>query len=265
MENETLNNQEVNSNSEVVNMPEPMSFIDKLVGVFTSSGEVFGSIKNFPPKALDWIIPTLILVIVVIASQLIQMNNPVIKSELRQKQVQAMQKYVDEGKMTQEQMDQALDNMEKMKGFQLFGLFIGVPVGTLIVMAFMALVYWLLVKLALKGKTGYGYVFVLLGLTNIIVVIQVIITLILSIVLGKFNAAPNVGLVVSSITQGPMYTILKSLDPFSIWSMIVVGIGLAKLSDTNVTKSIIWVFILWIIYILLSAFVLSKVPFFGGM
>jgi len=265
MENETLNNQELNPNSEVVNTPEQMSFIDKVVGVFTSPGEVFSSIKNFPPKAVDWIIPTLILIIVVIASQLIQMNNPIIKSELRQKQIQAMQKYVDESKMTQEQMDQALDNMEKMKGFQLMGIFIGVPIGTLIVMAFMALIYWLLVKFALKGKTGYGYVFVLLGLTNLIAVIQVIVSLILSVVLGKFNAAPNVSLIVSSVTQGPMYSIFKSLDPFSIWSMIVVGIGLAKLSDTIVTKSIIWVFILWIVYILLTAFVLTKVPFLGGM
>ena len=104
-----------------------------------------------------------------------------------------------------------------------------------------------------------------MGLTSIFGIIEVIITLILSILMGKFNAAPNLSLLVSSVNSGPMFSILKSMDPISIWSMIVVGIGLAKLSSSTKMKSLIWVVGLWVVYILLAAFVLSKIPFIGGM
>lgn len=271
MERDTFNNQTTNDNNdnqentnELAQTQEPMSFTDKVIGIFTNPGDVFTNIQAFPPKVIDWLIPTLCLIVLIIASQLIQMNNPVIKNELRQKQITAMQKYVDEGKMTQEQFEKTIDSMDNMKGFQLIGIFVGVPIGTLIVMAFMALVYWLLAMLALKGKTKYGYVFVLMGLVNLIGALQVIVTLILSIILGKFNAAPNLTLLVSGLDKGPLHSILNSIDPFSIWSMIVIGIGLAKLTLKDVSKGVMWVLILWIVYILLSAFLLSKLPFFGG-
>lgn len=266
MENDTMQlNNQGEEPTDLTPENEPMSFTDKLIGVITEPGNVFAGVKKFPAKVADWLIPTLILIVFVIASQLIQMGNPVIKNELRQKQIAALQKYVDEGKMPAEQMDKAIEGMEKMQSFQLIGIFVGVPIGIFFVMAFMALIYWLIGKYGLKGDPKYGHVFVLMGLTSVIGILQTVVTLILSILLGKFNAAPNMTLLVSSVTQGPMFSILKSIDPISIWSMIVVGIGLAKLSSADTTKSIIWVVSLWVVYVLLAAFVFSNIPFFGGM
>jgi hypothetical protein len=266
MENDTLEVQQPGTeNSEPDPGTEQMSFTDKVVGVITEPGAVFESIKKFPVKVTDWLIPVLIMIVFIIASQLIQMANPAIKSELRQKQIATLQKYVDEGKMPAEQFDKAIEGMDKMQSFQLIGTFVGVPIGTFFVLAFMALIYWLIGKFGLKGEPKYGHVFVLMGLTSVFSIIEVIITLIISILMGKFNAAPNLSLVFSSINSGPMFSILKSIDPISIWSMIVVGIGLAKLSSSTTIKSLYWVIGLWIIYILLAAFVLTKIPFLGGM
>jgi hypothetical protein len=266
MENDTLEVQkpEMDNNESDPGM-EQMSFTDKVVGVITEPGVVFESIKKFPVKITDWLIPTLILIVFIIASQLIQMGNPAIKSDLRQKQIATLQKYVDEGKMPAEQFEKAIEGMDKMQSFQLIGTFVGVPVGTFFVLAFMALIYWLIGKFGLKGEPKYGHVFVLMGLTSVIGIIEVIITLIISILMGKFNAAPNLTLLISSVNSGPMFSILKSIDPISIWSMIVVGVGLAKLSSSTTLKSLYWVIGLWVIYILLAAFVLTKIPFMGGM
>ena len=266
MENDTMEVQQPGmEDKETDPGTEQMSFTDKLVGVITEPGAVFESIKKFPAKTVDWLIPILIMIVVIITSQLVQMSNPVIKSELRQKQIATMQKYVDEGKMPQEQLEKAIENMDRMQSFQLIGIFVGVPIGTFFVMAFMALIYWLIGKFGLRGEPKFSHVFVLMGLTSIFGIIEVIITLILSILMGKFNAAPNLSLLVSSVNSGPMFSILKSMDPISIWSMIVVGIGLAKLSSSTKMKSLIWVVGLWVVYILLAAFVLSKIPFIGGM
>jgi hypothetical protein len=241
---------------------EQMSFTDKIVGLFTEPGNVFDSIRQFPIKVVDWLIPILIMIAFVITSTLIQSNNPAIKSELRQQQLANMQKAVDEGKMTQDQVEKNLDTIEK---FKVFGILIGVPIGTFVMMAFMALIYWIIAKYGLGGSPSYGHVFVLMGLTSIFGIIEVIITLALSILMGKSNAAPNLSLLVSSVNSGPMFSILKSIDPISIWSMIVVGIGLGKLSLADTKKSLIWVIGLWIIFILLGAFVFSKLPFMSGM
>jgi len=262
MENDTMDIQ--NSGSESSPENEQMSFTDKMIGVITEPGAVFAGIKQLPPKVADWLIPTLIMIVIIIASQLIQMSNPVIKNELRQKQIAALQKYVDEGKMPAEQMERAIEGMDQMRSFQLIGIFVGVPIGTYVVLAFMALIYWLIGKFGLRGDPKYGHVFVLMGLTSVISILQVIITLILSILLGKFNAAPNASLLVSGM-EGPMLSLLKSIDPISIWSTIVIGIGLAKISSADTVKSIIWVVGLWVVFALLSAFVLSSIPFLGGM
>src|SRR3989339_920698 len=108
-----------------VDEQEPeLSHSDKLVGVFSEPGKTFASIAKFPIKTIDWALPVLAMFIVVIISQIIMMGNPQIKGEMRQKQIDAIEKrlqdQVENGTLTKQQAEEQQqtieDQMDKMSG-----------------------------------------------------------------------------------------------------------------------------------------------------
>jgi len=266
MDNENLNQNTTNESTEQISPEqEQMSFSDKLIGIFSEPGKVFSEFRQFPIKTVDWLIPTLLSIVIVILSQMIQMNNPTIKQDLRDKQIKAMQKYVDEGRMTPEQLDQAVENMDRYQSFQYIGIFVGIPIVSFIVLFIVALVYLLLGKYGLRGDPKYVSILAVVGIVNMIGIVEVLITTILSILLGKMQATPSVALLFSQMSQGPAYALLNKINPFTFWELVVIGIGLAKVSNKEVIKGIYWVFGLWIVFTLLAVFALSKIPFLGGL
>jgi hypothetical protein len=50
-----------------------MSFTDKVAALFTEPSNVCESIKNYPPRKIDWLVPTLIVIIVIVFSTIMQM------------------------------------------------------------------------------------------------------------------------------------------------------------------------------------------------
>jgi len=47
-----------------VEIAKPMSFTDKLVGVFSSPGELYENVRQTPPTSSNWVLPTIILIVV---------------------------------------------------------------------------------------------------------------------------------------------------------------------------------------------------------
>ncbi len=82
-----------------------LSHSDKIAGVFSEPAKTFEITSKFPLRTIDWILPIILLLILSIISQFILFNNPEISYQMQQKQREAVQKMVDEGKITQEQAD----------------------------------------------------------------------------------------------------------------------------------------------------------------
>ncbi len=95
---------------------EDFGHTDKVIGLFTSPTATFERIARFPPKALDWVIPLVMLILLVIVSNLVMMNNQEIAYQIKQKQIEASEKGINqavaEGKMTKEQADAQMTRME---------------------------------------------------------------------------------------------------------------------------------------------------------
>jgi len=238
---------------------ENISIGDAMAGVFSEPGNTFLSVKSSSKKNY-WLIPLLILIVVSMLSSILVTRDEELTSEIKTQQKEAMKKRFDEaikeGKMTKEQADEQLAQTEKMFGgstFVIFGL-IGSIAGVLIIFFLKALIYWGGLKL-FKGSAGYGDIMNVLGLTALITAIQMVVDTVLAILMGKLlmNIGP-VLLISKEAVSKDMFAFIANFDLINIWYTIIVGIGLAKVSELKSSVTIPFVFALWLVWVLLSSF-----------
>jgi uncharacterized membrane protein YeiB len=137
-------------------LPAAPSLGNTISDVFNSPSEVFQSLKNTAPSPILWVAPLIATLLIVVISVIMIFTNDMLKSEMKETQSKAIQKMVDEGKLTQEQADQAESRTESMGGMMIaFGI-----IGGVIFMAVFyfggALFLWLANKTILKSAVGYG-------------------------------------------------------------------------------------------------------------
>jgi len=236
---------------------EELSHSDKMIGLFTEPGETFDAIAKIPPKAMDWLLPMISFLVIIIISNFILFQNPEIKlqfDEMLDKKVAEVEAQFDEkvqkGEMTESEKEAALEQTRGGMKFFTGPVMRSVTavVYTFIGLFFMALIYFLLSKFALNGEGTYGGTLIARGLPVYILVVQVIFVAILSMVMNKLlfdtSAASFLDAERGTITS----FLLGRIDPFAIWFYSVVGIGLAKMFKSDATvKFIVVVFAFWII------------------
>lgn len=245
------------------------SHSDKLVGVFTEPANTFEETSKFPPKAMDWLIPIVLVIIVAALSNYLIMSNPEIKLAVIEKQMEQIEERFDEmveqGQMTQDQADQQLDQirdrMESGMGNILFSL-IGIVIFTFVAFFVVSAVFFLFAKFIYKDTGNYSAAMVAYGLPHYIIVIQLVVMVILAFVMNKALNGTSVAafLDVDKSTLGGF--LLSKLDVFSIWFYAVVSIAYAKMfKSDSYGKYFGMIFGLWIGFSLLL-FLLAKVfPF----
>ncbi|MFI5211574.1 MAG: Yip1 family protein [Ignavibacteria bacterium] len=240
--------------------PEPdITLGDAMAGVFSEPGDTFASVKKSQKKNY-WLLPLLIVIIISILSSFLVLRDEELSAEIKDKQKAAMQERIDkavkEGKMSKEDADKQLEQSQKfMSGgmMMVFGV-IGSFFAVVIFFFLKGLIYWGSVKI-FKGTAGFKDVLNVLGLAGLITSIQLIIDTVLAVLTGKLltNIGPVLLFTEESVGKS-MYKLIANFDLINIWYLVIVGIGLAKVSDLNSNKTIPLVFGLWIIWILLSSF-----------
>ena len=75
--------------------------------VFVSPSEVLGEIKDSASSSILWVVPLIATFIIVVLSTITIFTNEALKSEMIEMQNKTFSKMVSEGKMTQEQAEQA--------------------------------------------------------------------------------------------------------------------------------------------------------------
>jgi hypothetical protein len=252
------------SPAEPSGIPEPeeeITLSDAITGVFTEPVQTFEDVKKAGKKNF-WLVPIIILIVLTIIASFMIMRDEELSAEIRSKQMLAvkekLEEQVKEGKMTQEQMNERMDRMEQ--GFRgtnpIFLVFriIGPIIFIFIVLFLKGLVFWGLIK-ALKGTATYMLVISVLGLTSVIESVQAVINTALSIVTGRLGA--NIGpilLFAKDALGENMSKLVSHFDLLSIWYFIILGIGLAKVSQLKTSKVMPVVFVLWVIYIVIVSF-----------
>jgi hypothetical protein len=250
---------------------EQLSHSDKLTGLFTEPGKTFAKMAKSDPKTIDWLLPVCIMILLAIISNIVLMSNPVIKADAMDKQMKQMEKNFSEmvakGQLTQEQADEQLENMrERFAGGFGAGLIVIQAVSTIVVLFIIffivSLVYFILSKSILKGNGTFASAMVANGLPYYINIIQIIIVTIVSLLASKLYAGTSVATFMDMEKSTFIGWLLGKVDPLTIWSVSVTGIGLAKMFRAdNTMKYIIAVLVIWLGWGLIAFLLAKAVPF----
>jgi hypothetical protein len=241
-----------------------ISFSDIVVNVFASPAEAYEGIRTSPTRATVWLIPLLVTFVLTIGTIWMSFTNETIRSQIAEQQRERMQEQVQAGKMTQDRADQMIDGMEKGSGMMIaFGI-VGAVIFITIVLFIGALFLWLIGKLALKADAGYGKYLELWGSSMWIGILGLIVSALLVMAFNSMYASPSAALAVLSSysPKNSLHRLLTSLNVFTLWQIVVVGIGLSKFSGKSMGVGVSASFILWLGWTLISVFALASM--FGG-
>jgi hypothetical protein len=242
---------------------KPMSFSDKLVGVFASPSELYDNVRQTPPTSSNWVIPTLILVVVGVIMAYLITSNPTLSDQMKrmasEQMERGLQKQLAAGKMTQEQANQARDQMSGMgaTGTLIF-TYASAVLGPFFALFLGGLVFWLLGKGVMKATSPYMKVVEVVGLTFFIGTLESVVTTILAIGMNSIFASPSLALLISDFSiENKMHLLAASINVFTFWTLTVTGIGLARLFQKDVPKVLVLVFALWVLWTLFKVFGLT--------
>jgi hypothetical protein len=235
-------------------LPAAPSLGKVLSDIFVSPSEVFQSLKNTAPSTALWLVPFVATFLLIILTSITFFMNETLKTEMKEIQGKAIEKMVDEGKLSQEQADNIEGRTGSMGGMMLAFSIIGG--GIFISMYFFggSLFLWLANKTILKSTVGYGKHLELYGISSWIGVLGSIITILMMIGIGSMAATPSgaLALIGSYDPTNKLHMLYASLNIFSIWQTAVIGIGLSKFSDKQSSAGMGTAFGLWILWIAIS-------------
>jgi hypothetical protein len=233
-----------------------LSFTDKFVGILTSPGEVYQSIVTSEPKTSNWMIPMVLAIIFALVFTMVAFNQPAIQDEMVAGQMKQFEKQIAEGKMTQEQADQALSfSKPGSMMFMLFGS-IGVIFVVVVALFLYSLVYWLIGKMAFKSTVPYGKILEVNGLAMYIAPVTTLVTLVLVVSMGSLYAQPAASLLVDEIDPtNSTHKLLMAINVFEFWMLFVTAVGLSKVWNVTIQKSLGAVGGVWLVWTLLKSFV----------
>jgi hypothetical protein len=140
------------------------------------------------------------------------------------------------------------------------GVFIGNPALVLIVVAIGSLGLWGTINFIFGGKAKYGSIFVVwiyAALPSIVKTLLGTIVIFAGAAPESFNiknfAPTNLGAFLNPLdTNKALYSFATSLDVISIWSMVVLAIGLATVAGVKRTSGYIAVFGWWLIFVVIG-------------
>ncbi len=227
---------------------KPMSFTDTIAGIFASPGDIYEQVRLAPPRASTWVIPTLILILLSIATMLLVTNDPILMDQMMAPQREAIAKAVQDGRITQDAADRQAQMMGAGSPFFLIGLLVGTPISLFVMLFLFSLLFWLIGKLIMKSTAPFMKVVEVYGLTFYISALGVLVTAALRFALESFHASPSLALLVLPFDiHNKMHIALSMVNVFTIWGLVVTSIGLAKLFQRDFPKVLVLIVAVWIL------------------
>jgi hypothetical protein len=230
--------------------PPAMSLVGRLVNVFATPADVFEEVKAAPETTANWLVPALILILVSWAAAAVIFSQPSIKQQLSEITEQAIQRQIDSAHLSEQQADQARAMGEKWAGLSSKIAAALAPVVAGFVTPFLwGLIVWLLGAQFFKGHFPYMKAVEVVGLANMVTVLDVIVRTLLIVGLGNLYASPGPVLLVKQFDpQNTVHTVLGAVNVITLWLLAVRAIGLARLSGASFAKAAVWVFGIWAAY-----------------
>jgi hypothetical protein len=230
--------------------PPSMSLSGRLFNVFATPGDVFQEVKTAKASAANWVVPALILIAVSWVTAWLVFSQDSIKHQFSEMTDQAIQKQIEKSHMSEQQAEQARVIGEKWAQIMAKVAAILAPVFVgFVTPLFWGLIVWLVGAKVLKGDFPYMKAVEVVGLVNMVNILDAIVRTLLIIGMGNLYAAPGLVLLVKDFDpQNTVHGLLALVNVTTFWVLALRAIGLARLSSVSFTKAALWVFGIWAAY-----------------
>jgi hypothetical protein len=239
-----------------VQQPEASSFMTRATNVFASPSELYTEVASMPVRASSWAIPLIVSLLLALIFTFALYNNPALRQQIYETQERTWKQAVTDGKMTQEQYEQFSNGMESGGPvmFMLFGGGIALVSVSLIFFG-IALLTWLILKFGFKASASYGKMLEIFGLASLIGIFGTLISLVLMNAFNTMYATPSGSLfMISSFDPTKtLHRFIASVNIFTIWEVVILGIGFSKISGKSSGVGIGTMTGLWIVWVILSS------------
>lgn len=212
---------------------KPMPLLARMMNVFAVPSEVFEDVRRSPNAPGSWVVPILVACVVGILTSLVLFSQPAILQEVRTMRVKAMDQAVEKGKLTQAQADEALAQTERFMTPTLLKVFgsLGSIVVSFVRVFWWAFAIWLLALLFIRTRIPFLKALEVAGLSSLIGTLGLVVNLLLQINLGRTTATSSLALAVSDFDpSNKFHLVLSALNLVQVWMILVLGLGLAKLT-----------------------------------
>jgi hypothetical protein len=232
-------------------LPPAPSIGSSIMNVFSAPADAFTNLHTTESKPFLWILPLVLSIAAVIVMMIIGFSNQSLKSQRLEATRITLEQRVTEGKMTQEQFDRTMEGMEKGGGVVLAIQIVAVTIIFSIFFFLSALLLWIGSKTILKLPAGYEKILELSGIATWIGILGILFQMLLMIGLDSIYAGPNAAIFIyqSYDITNSMHKALATLNFFSIWQTIVVGIGLQKWGTKSLMLPMIVAFVAWLLIV----------------
>ena len=225
-----------------------LSFPERLIGVFISPGETFEDVARKP----GFIAP---LIAIVLGSMAV-IESMVWKIGVERLARMGIEQSSRASSMSPEQMDQAVSQGAKITGIVLH---IAGVLGPPIVLLVLAGLGILIVNVIFGAQAKFKTVFSLVCYADLVSLLGVIMAVAMIFFgdpdhFNSNNPVPgNIGFFLNPHeVSKPLYTLASSVDVFSIWLLILLGVGLSKGTGGKVKPTPVFLVFtgIWLLYVL---------------
>lgn len=225
----------------------------RLANIFVAPGETFAAVKDAPVAHANWVAPAIVFVLVswLVAGLMFSSEN--IQQEMREVQRVAMQKqfqkFIDQGKMTQAQVDQSIAQTEHLSGvFQAIGGVVTPVVSAGVLPFWGGFVLWAGSHLMMRRPFPFMKGVEIAGLTLVIGALGALVKGLMCVAKGTmFTGLGAVLLLNPYDPTNQVHNTLAMIEVFALWALAVKSVGLARLCEGSLLKAAIWVFGVWLV------------------
>lgn len=236
---------------------EEIGLLQRIFGVFLQPEKVFNYLKVKP----DIWTPIILAALIGIASSFLVYDIAI---------QDTIAKFEQNENIPDEQRDMIIDSIEQRSSgaWRYVSIFVFPVIGTLVIFALVAGVYLLIGNVILGGKTGFKQMLSVFGYSYLILAIgSLVVKIPLMIAKGTIKVHTSLAAFLSpDSSETALFRFLDSFDIFTIWMLIVFGIGLATLYRFSRQKAMMGVFVPWLLYVLIFGVALGSFfsQFTGG-
>lgn len=215
-----------------------LNFFSRFFGIFFEPRKVFLSLDKKPV----WIDVLIVLLLLLVLT--LYFFQPLILQEQKAK-------ILKNEKLSEEQKSLAVQSIDQP--FTKIMIWVGGVLGFLIVFFIVAGIFFLIANFILGGEGSYKRMLSIYAHSSLVMVPASIVKLPLALVKKTMMVQTSPAAFLSPEAEGSvLYVLFSSLDIFTIWTLILISLGVSVLYKFSFKKAGVMVFIPWLLYVVIK-------------